>query len=62
MGMLVPFDFTAAITCGAVLLTVATRANPESWSERGAALGGGLIAGESLIGLVAALLTSLGLL
>ena len=62
VGMLVPFDFTVAIVCGAVLLSIAGRLRPESWSERGAAAGGGLIAGESLVGLLAALLTTLGVL
>jgi uncharacterized oligopeptide transporter (OPT) family protein len=35
---------------------------PEFWSQRGGVAGAGLIAGESLVGLAAALLTSLGLL
>jgi len=62
VGVLVPFDFTLAIVCGALLLTVAARFRPGAWSQHGAVVGAGLIAGESLVGLAAALLTTLGLL
>jgi uncharacterized oligopeptide transporter (OPT) family protein len=61
VGLLVPFDFTLAMVCGAVLMTAAIRLRPQ-WSQTGPAAGGGLIAGESVIGLAAALLTTLGLL
>jgi uncharacterized oligopeptide transporter (OPT) family protein len=62
VGLLVPFDFTLAMVCGAILMAAAVRFRPQSWSESGPAAGGGLIAGESVVGLTAALLTSLGLL
>jgi uncharacterized oligopeptide transporter (OPT) family protein len=61
VGLLVPFDFTLAMVGGAVLMTAAVRLRPQ-WSQTGPAAGGGLIAGESVIGLAAALLTTLGLL
>jgi len=44
------------------LLALGARFRQESWSQRGAVAGAGLIAGESLVGVAAALLTSLGLL
>jgi uncharacterized oligopeptide transporter (OPT) family protein len=62
IGALIPFDYSLAIVGGAALLGIGARVRPEFWSQRGAVAGAGLIAGESLVGLAAALLTSLGLL
>jgi uncharacterized oligopeptide transporter (OPT) family protein len=62
IGALVPFDYSLAIAGGAAVLALAARFRPESWPQRSAVAGAGLIAGESLVGLAVALLSSLALL
>jgi uncharacterized oligopeptide transporter (OPT) family protein len=62
VGALVPFDYSLAIAAGAALLGIGTRLRPEFWSHRRSVVGAGLVAGESLVGLAAALLTTLGVL
>jgi uncharacterized oligopeptide transporter (OPT) family protein len=62
IGLLVPFEYSIAIATGSAFLGIARRYRPEFWSGYGAASASGLIAGDSLIGLLAALLTSAGVL
>jgi putative OPT family oligopeptide transporter len=62
IGVLVPVDYSLAIVCGSVVLTLGTRFVAPSWRDMGPVAGAGLIAGDSLIGIAAALLTSFGLL
>lgn len=62
IGVLVPVDYSLAIVFGSLVLVVATRLRPSTWRDAGPAAGPGLIAGHSLVGVVVALLTSLGLL
>jgi uncharacterized oligopeptide transporter (OPT) family protein len=62
IGLLVPFEYSLAITAGAAFVTLARRRSPEFWSAYAPVIGSGLIAGDSLIGLATALLTSVGLL
>jgi len=62
IGALIPFDYSLAMAGGAAVLGIGALLRPEFWSQRGGVAGAGLIAGESLVGLAAALLISLGLL
>jgi uncharacterized oligopeptide transporter (OPT) family protein len=57
IGVLVPVDYSLAILLGAVLVRAVPRLH-----ATGPVAGAGLIAGDSLVGVVVALLTSLGLL
>jgi putative OPT family oligopeptide transporter len=57
IGVLVPVDYSLAIVLGALLLRAVPR-----WRQPGAVAGAGLIAGDSLVGVAAALLNSMGLL
>jgi len=61
IGMLVPFDYSLAVFCGAAVVWFVARFRPGS-AQYGAVVGAGLIAGESLVGVLAALLTSFELL
>jgi uncharacterized oligopeptide transporter (OPT) family protein len=60
IGALVPFGYSLAIAAGAAVLVAGKRLGGESWAQRAPVAGAGLIAGESLVGLLAALLTSFG--
>ena len=62
VGMLIPFEYSLAIVAGAALVSIGRRFRPEFWSRYAAATGGGLIAGDAVVGFFAALLTSVGLL
>jgi uncharacterized oligopeptide transporter (OPT) family protein len=62
IGVLVPVDYSLAIVCGAVVLVIASRVKGPAWRDTGPVAGAGLIAGHSLVGIIVALLTSLGLL
>jgi putative OPT family oligopeptide transporter len=62
IGMLVPFEYSLAIVCGALFLAIVRRLRGDFWSSYGAVLGAGLIAGDSFAGVLAAILTSTGLL
>jgi uncharacterized oligopeptide transporter (OPT) family protein len=62
IGMLVPFEYSLAIVSGAVFVALARRLRPDFWSNYGAVVGSGLIAGDSLTGIIAAILSSTGLL
>ena len=62
IGMLIPFDYSLAIVAGAMLVEIGRRVRPDFWSKYAAACGGGLIAGDAVVGFLAALLTSAGLL
>ena len=62
IGVLIPLDYSFAIVAGAALVEIGRRIRPEFWSRYAAAAGGGLIAGDAVVGFIAALLTSAGLL
>ncbi len=57
IGVLVPVDYALAIVCGALLVTLVRRLR-----EPASSVGAGLIAGDSVVGLLVALLTSMRLL
>jgi len=59
IGVLVPFDYSLAIVCGAAVVSAGARLQAEPSSRSGAVVGGGLIAGDAIIGVAAALLRSL---
>jgi uncharacterized oligopeptide transporter (OPT) family protein len=61
IGVLVPVDYSLATVCGSALLYLASRIKP-TLRDTGPVAGAGLIAGHSLVGIVVALLTSMGLL
>ena len=62
IGVLVPVNYSAAIVLGALALTAGERLRPGFRRESGPVAGAGLIAGDSVVGLVVALLTSFALL
>lgn len=62
IGALLPFDYSLTISCGAALVAVGGRFWRPLRPDAAAVAGAGLIAGDSLIGVVVALLRSLGLL
>jgi putative OPT family oligopeptide transporter len=62
IGMLVPVHAAAGLALGGTLMAIATRVRPSAAREMGPVAGAGAIAGESVIGLLVALLVSLGAL
>jgi uncharacterized oligopeptide transporter (OPT) family protein len=62
IGMLVPFDYSLAILGGATIVSAGARLQAGPWSRSGAVAGGGLIAGDAIVGVTTALLRSVGLL
>ena len=62
IGMLVPVNYSAAILLGALALTAGDRLRPGFRRESGPVAGAGLIAGDSVVGLLVALLRSFALL
>jgi uncharacterized oligopeptide transporter (OPT) family protein len=62
IGALLPFEYSLTIFCGAVLIPASARLGAKLRPEAAGAASAGLIAGDSVVGIVVALLRSFGLL
>jgi uncharacterized oligopeptide transporter (OPT) family protein len=62
IGFIVPAAYAVTLCAGAMAVVAARRFWPEASARHAPALGAGAIAGESLIGVLVALLLALGVL
>jgi uncharacterized oligopeptide transporter (OPT) family protein len=62
IGMLVPVHSAAGVALGGVLIGLAARMRPEPARKLGPVTGAGAIAGESLVGLLVAVLVAIGVM
>jgi uncharacterized oligopeptide transporter (OPT) family protein len=60
IGMLVPVHAAAGVAAGGILLAIVARLRPQIAQTLGPVAGAGAIAGESVVGLLVALLVAVG--